>query len=84
MEEATEYQKALVGNIIDFEKAFDSLCFQTVQYGAPDKMIRTMKALDFGFECAVQLDGKFPSYFQASKKNVYFQVFSLCLGLIES
>ena len=30
MEEATEYQKALVGNIIDFEKAFDSLCFQTV------------------------------------------------------
>jgi hypothetical protein len=55
IEEAQEFQRTLVMNFVDFEKAFDSVCREALweimkDYGIPDKIISMIRVLRGVFE----------------------------------
>ena len=68
IEESVEHQKGLSINFIDFEKAFDSVYRPALwdilrHYGIPEKMVKLIRVMYEGFECAVVHEGKLSPYF---------------------
>ena len=68
IEEAQEFQKELVVNFVDFEKAFDSVFREALwnimkEYGIPEKLIIMIRTLYDNFQCAVLHEGKLSPYF---------------------
>ena len=62
IEQVAEWQSTLYITFVDFEKAFDSVHRESlwkimVSYGIPDKLIRMVKILYEGSECAVLDEG---------------------------
>ena len=58
LEQVNEWRVSIYINFIDFEKAFDSVHRQSLwfilkSYGIPDRMIKMIKDMYDGFECAV-------------------------------
>ena len=69
IEESVEFKKELYVNFVDFEKAFDSVFRQALwkvlrEYGVPEKVIKMVRILYDGFECAVIHEGKLSAYFE--------------------
>ena len=68
IEEAQEFQRSLVINFVDFEKAFDCVFREGLwmilrEYGVPEKMVRLIRATYDGFKCAVLHEGELSSFF---------------------
>ncbi len=71
IEQATEYQKPLYINFVDFKKAFDSICRDAIwnilkSYGIPDKIIRLIKLFYNKFECCVDLCPELSDWFEVT------------------
>ena len=55
-------------DFVDFKKAFDlvfreALCKILKSYGIPEKIVRLIRYLYYGFECAVLHEGSYSSFF---------------------
>jgi hypothetical protein len=65
--ESLEFQQALFVNFIDFKRVFDSVFREAlwkVLHKFPEKIVRMIKALYEGFECAVIHEGNLSAYFK--------------------
>ena len=71
IEQATEYQKPLFINFVDFKKAFDSICRDAIwnilrSYGIPEKIVRLIKLFYTKFECCIDLNTELSDWFEVN------------------
>ena len=69
IEQATEWQKPLHINFVDFKKAFDSICREAIwkimrHYGIPEKIVDMIKLFYIKFECCVDLNTELSDWFE--------------------
>jgi hypothetical protein len=69
IEESAEFKKELYVNFVDFETAFDTVCRKALwgvlgEYRVPEKVIKMIRILYNGFECAVIHEEKLSAYFE--------------------
>ena len=69
IEQASEWQKPLFINFVDFKKAFDSICREAIwrilrHYGIPAKIINLIKLFYTKFECCVDLNTQLSDWFE--------------------
>ncbi len=69
IEQASEWQKPLFINFVDFKKAFDSICRVAIwrilrNYGIPAKIVNLIKLFYNKFECCVDLNTQLSDWFE--------------------